>query len=121
MAGEQQQPEQPAAPAEGNTADRLDHLETVQAEQGGKLDQILTALQGREQQAHAAAQQHTEHRLDRGTEIEAAMERAIRKVGAEQEHQRQHQQQAAPPPEQPPRQAQGVRSAIQRAMYGEDK
>lgn len=51
-----------AAPSNAELAGRVDGLES-------KLDLILGKLGGTEHQAHAAAQQHTEDRLDRPTNI----------------------------------------------------
>lgn len=50
------------APSNAELAGRVDGLES-------KLDMILDRISGTEGQAHAAAQQHTEDRLDRPSSI----------------------------------------------------
>jgi hypothetical protein len=108
---------------------RLAKLESTQAEQGGKLDQILALIKGEGAagDAHDAAQQHTEERLDQSSTIADQVRQAVEAVGAEkaqkeaeEAHARDHaalrEQQ-----EKPPRESQsGFRGKLQRAMYGSD-
>jgi len=51
-----------AAPSNTELAGRIDGIET-------KLDTLIDKLSGKEGQAHAAAEQHTEDRLDRPSTI----------------------------------------------------
>ena len=51
-----------AAPSNTELAGRIDGLES-------KLDVLIDKLSGKEDQAHAAAEKHTEERLDRPTTI----------------------------------------------------
>jgi hypothetical protein len=108
----------PAAPEGETGGQRLDRLEQVQAEQGGKLDKVLELLKGDGEPATAATA---------GPDIPAMVAKAVADVGAEQarkaadaEHAADHAKLKAPPPEQPPREPLGVRGRIQRRMYGGD-
>jgi hypothetical protein len=109
---------------------RFGKIEAEQAAQGGKLDQILSRLGSAaapEGKAHAAAQAHTEDRLDAGSSIADQVRAAVQAVGAEQaqkaaadQHERDHQA-LREMREKPPRETtQGWRGKLQRAMYGGD-
>jgi hypothetical protein len=106
---------------------RLVKLEAEQAEQGGKLDQILGLLKGGEGKAHDAAQEHTEEHLDRSSTIADQVRQAVEQVGAEKaakEAEEAHKADHAALREQrekPPRESQsGFRGKLQRAMFGSE-
>jgi hypothetical protein len=102
----------PAGDAETARITTIDDLKTEQARQASVLDELLTLVKGGEREAHGAAQQHVEHRLDDPGHLDE-IKRAIRDVNAEQaaaqaqaahdaEHGRLRQQAE---PEKPPREA----------------
>lgn len=126
----------PATPPAGDKpagADqRIDRLEQVQAEQGGKLDRILDLISGEEQQAHGAAQDHVESKLDRSSSIKALVERAVKDVGAEQaaeqdraahaaEHERLKAPAADPRTEEPPAAEPNRKQKLQARIFGSDQ
>lgn len=116
-------PAEEAAEVQQDQDTRLDKLEAGQAEQGGKLDQIIGMLKGDEADAHEAAAEHTEKRLDRGSTIADQVRQAVKDVRAEEEadkHKADHAALAAER-EKPPRESQsGFRGKLQRAMFGSE-
>lgn len=111
-------PVEEAAETQETQDARLDKLEAGQAEQGGKLDQIIGMLKGGAGDAHAAAQAHTERRLDESSTIADQVKQAVRDVHAEQA-QDAAKAKPEPEPEQPPREPQsGIKAKLQRAMFG---
>lgn len=109
---------------------RFGAIETKQAEQDGKLDQILSRLSGAaagEGKTHAAAQAHTEQRLDQGSSIADQVKAAVAAVGAEQaqkeaadKHAADHQALAEMREKKPRESTAGWRGKLQRAMYGQE-
>jgi hypothetical protein len=111
-------PAEESAETQDTQDHRLDALEAGQAEQGGKLDQIIGMLKGGETEAHAAAQAHTERRLDESSTIADQVKQAVRDVHAEED---QAKAKPVPEPEQAPRESQsGIKGKLQRAMFGGD-
>ena len=116
---------------EGQRVESLDArfgaIEHEQAEQRGILTQIRDALagKGKAAPAHAAAQEHTETRLEASSSIADQVRRAVKDVNAEEEQRKRdaehegHHQALREAAEKPPREAaSGVRGKIQRAMFG---
>lgn len=105
---------------------RLDRVEATQAEQGGKLDQILGLLQGDGGEHHDDGGTQTEQ--DGAESIAEQVRRAVDAVGAEkaakeasEAHERDHAA-IREAREKPPRESQtGLRGKLQRAMYGGDQ
>ena len=106
---------------------RFGAIEHEQAEQRGILTQIRDALagKGKTAPAHAAAQEHTETRLEASSSIADQVRRAVQDVNAEEEQRKRDEAHAADHAalaearEKPPREAaSGVRGRIQRAMFG---
>lgn len=126
MTEENQAP--PQEDAEGKRIRSLEELQAEQAEQGSKIDQILGILGKKEDQVHAAAQDHTEERLDRSSSIAEQVRRAVEAVDAEKTRKAEADAHAAEHQalkearERPPREtAQGWRGKLQRGMFGADK
>lgn len=115
--------EESAAQQETQDA-RLDRVEATQAEQGGKLDQILGLLQGDGGGQHEGGE---ESAADGAESIAEQVRRAVDAVGAEkaakeasEAHERDHAA-LREAREKPPRESQsGFRGKLQRAMYGGD-
>ena len=109
---------------------RFGAIEREQAEQRGILTQIRDAVagEGKTAPAHAAAEKHTETRLEASSTIADQVRRAVRDVDAEkaqreadERHKADHAALAAER-EKPPREsASGFRGRLQRAMYGGDQ
>jgi hypothetical protein len=108
---------------------RLDKLESVQAEQGGKLDQILALVKGKEDEAHDKAEKHTQDRLANppAATIADQVRQAVKEVGAEEEQRRrqaehdEHHKNLREQAERPPREpVSGFRGRLQSAMFGKD-
>ena len=125
---EQQESQQDAESGRVESLDaRFGAIEQQQAEQHGMLMELRDALlgKGKAAPAHAAAQEHTETRLEASSSIADQVRRAVQDVNAEEEqrkrdeaHQADHAA-LAEAREKPPREAaSGVRGKIQRAMFG---
>lgn len=124
-------PATPPADPPAGLEQRLGQVETTQAEQGGKLDKILDLLAGEQDQAHTAAADHVESKLDRSSRIKDLVTAAVKDVGAEQaaeaeraRHAAEHERLAAPPAdpvtEQPPREP-TRKERMQARMFGGDR
>jgi hypothetical protein len=126
MADQPGNEQSPAGDTETQRITTIDDLKTEQARQAGVLDELLSLVKGGEREAHGAAQQHVEHRLDDPGHLDE-IKKAIRDVNAEQaaaqaqaahdaEHGRLRQQQAEP--EKPPREAmQTWKAKLQHRMF----
>lgn len=119
--------EESAAQQETQDA-RLDRVEATQAEQGGKLDQILGLLQGDGESGGQQDSAGQESAADGAEGIAEQVRRAVEAVGAEKAAKEASEAHAAEHAalrearEKPPRESQsGFRGKLQRAMYGGDQ
>lgn len=119
-----QDPEEEAPPGEAVDA-RFAKIEAEQAEQGGKLDQILAKLSGGSSGEGKTAPAATAK--DEAGSMADQVRRAVEAVGAEKEQKAAADQHAAEHQalkemrEKPPRESQaGWRGKLQKAMYGKD-
>lgn len=111
--------QEPAAETQAGQDARLDKLEATQAEQGGKLDQILALIKGDGKEEAAPAQ--TEGGPADQSTIADQVRQAVRDVHAEEEQAAAKFKPDDAPKEKPPRESQsGFRGKLQRAMYGGD-
>lgn len=112
--------------------ERFGRIEHEQSEQRGILEQIRNSLgsaKGAERQAHAAAQAHTQDRLEHppAATIADQVRAAVADVDAERENKRRqaehddHHKRLREQAEQAPREtASGWRGKLAKAMYGGD-
>ena len=75
---EQDEGTETSAPSNAELAGRVDGLES-------KLDMILDKLGGKKDQAHDAAQQHTEERLDRPSSVAEEIRQQLSEQRAKEE------------------------------------
>jgi hypothetical protein len=119
----------PPADPEAARITTIDDLKTEQARQAGVLDQLLAIVKGEGGQAegvktdaHQAAQDRVDARLDRPSLVQDQMRQAVRDVQAEADHKAEHDRLKQPPPaETAPREV-VVRgkARLQRALFGAD-
>lgn len=110
-------------PAQTETSQdaRLDRLEATQAEQGGKLDQIIAMIKGDGDGKPEAAPAQTGDGPDQVSTIADQVRQAVRDVHAEEAQAAAKGKPDEAPKEKPPRESQsGFRGKLQRAMYGGD-